>query len=252
MFKQRSWFIALAAASLITIAGDLQTIGNQQRFDEWGKGYSWGGMALLSPALSSPAHAGREEREKQDVPFTGREQDQLKPRASTTMAEKRPGEIKPSGKTKEIEPADNSFCYVCHRNFEKEALSATHTKLGIGCEQCHGMSERHSADEDGITPPEIMFSKARINPACVKCHKVEDLQGLGEHEVALAKLKSKSKPASETTHKTEEGKKWICTECHGQHHLKVRTRIWDKDTGKLISDDGVRMMDKSRPGTTKP
>ena len=41
--------------------------------------------------------------------------------------------------------------------------------------------------------------------------------------------------------------RWICTDCHGQHRMKVRTRVWDKETGKLIKDDGVRMMDKSRP-----
>lgn len=154
-------------------------------------------------------------------------------------------------KKPEIEPADNSFCLVCHRNFEKELLSAAHTRQGIGCEQCHGLSERHSADEDGITPPEIMFSKARINPSCVKCHAPETLEGLGDHEPALARLKAKIIPTSSPAKSSAKEPKWICTDCHGEHRLKVRTRVWDKDTGKLISDDGVRMMDHNRPGTTK-
>jgi hypothetical protein len=150
------------------------------------------------------------------------------------------------------EPADNSFCYVCHRNFEKEPLNAKHTKIGVGCEKCHGSSERHSADEDGITPPEIMYSKLRINPYCVKCHTAEKLEKTDEHQLALTLMKEGGK-ANAIADKASEAKaeaapvKWICTDCHGQHRMKVRTRVWDKETGKLIKDDGVRMMDKSRP-----
>jgi hypothetical protein len=33
-----------------------------------------------------------------------------------------------------------------------------------------------------------------------------------------------------------------CTDCHGEHRLTIRTRQWDKNTGKLIEDDKVRMM----------
>jgi hypothetical protein len=28
----------------------------------------------------------------------------------------------------------------------------------------------------------------------------------------------------------------VCTDCHGSHKLKVRTRMWDKETGKLIME----------------
>ena len=150
------------------------------------------------------------------------------------------------------EPADNSFCYVCHRNFEKEPLNAKHTKIGVGCEKCHGSSERHSADEDGITPPEIMYSKLRINPYCVNCHPAEKLEKSDAHQLALTLMKEGGK-TNAIADKASEAKtgagpvKWICTDCHGQHRMKVRTRVWDKETGKLIKDDGVRMMDKSRP-----
>ena len=147
------------------------------------------------------------------------------------------------------EPADNSFCYVCHRNFEKEPLTVKHAKIGVGCELCHGMSERHSADEDGVTPPEKMYSKARINPSCVQCHTVEKLKDTEAHRLALSLAKD-GKPGETTPPAVQAGAapvKRICTDCHGQHRMKVRTRVWDKDTGKLIKDDGVRMMDKSRP-----
>ncbi len=42
-----------------------------------------------------------------------------------------------------------------------------------------------------------------------------------------------------------DGKMGVCTDCHGEHRLKVRTRRWDKETGKLVSDDGVRMMEEN-------
>ena len=41
----------------------------------------------------------------------------------------------------------------------------------------------------------------------------------------------------------------VITQCHGKHQIKVRTRVWDKGTGKLISDDGVRMMQPRKPET---
>lgn len=149
------------------------------------------------------------------------------------------------------EPADNSFCYVCHRNLEKEPLNVIHTKQGVGCEKCHGMSEKHSADEDGVTPPEILYSKARINAFCIKCHAVEVLQKSPKHQSILALIKENTKPIKSAKEEIKspnvESAKSVCTDCHGQHRLKVRTRTWDKETGKLIKDDGVRMMDKNRP-----
>lgn len=150
------------------------------------------------------------------------------------------------------EPADNSFCFVCHRNFEKEPLSAKHTKIGVGCEQCHGISERHSADEDGITPPQIMYSKARINPSCVKCHTADKLKKTDNHQLALSLMKEGGRTNTVALNAAPANAgaapvKWICTDCHGQHRMKVRTRIWDRETGKLLKDDGVRMMEKSRP-----
>ena len=135
------------------------------------------------------------------------------------------------------EPADNSYCYVCHAPYEHEEMTKEHQPVGVGCETCHGVSEKHSGDEDGLTPPEIMFPREKIAASCMaKCHKKDDLVASGNHdEVFLAAKK---------TDKT-------CTECHAEkHRLKVRTRIWDKATGKLLSDDGVRMMYKDSPATT--
>jgi len=132
------------------------------------------------------------------------------------------------------EPADNSFCYVCHVNFKKEALAQTHQSVGVGCEKCHGSSDAHSSDEDGLTPPEKMYARQRINPYCMTCHSKTKLAKVSEHKSMLAGTSKK-----------------VCTDCHGKHKLKVRTRIWDKSTGKLISDDGVRMMYDKRKGDGK-
>ena len=61
------------------------------------------------------------------------------------------------------QPADNYYCLTCHANFTREKLAVTHAKKGVGCVTCHGESPKHSSDEDGLTPPQIMFARERIN-----------------------------------------------------------------------------------------
>ena len=125
-------------------------------------------------------------------------------------------------------PADNNFCYVCHTNMKPEPLAAQHRKGGVGCMKCHGFSDAHSGDEDGLTPPQVMFPRDRVNRSCTQCHngyRTVDLAALD------ATLRASAKPC--------------CTDCHGEHRLTIRTRRWDKATGKLVYDDGVRMTSKS-------
>lgn len=142
-----------------------------------------------------------------------------------------PATPKPSPTAVAPEPADNSYCLVCHTNYEEEKLTSVHQPVGVGCEKCHGISDRHSADEDNITPPDRMFTKTEVNAFCLTCHAKEKLAKDTDHREFLAAQSE----ADDT-----------CTECHGkQHRLKVRTRVWDKRTGKLVSDDGVRMMEPS-------
>jgi len=128
------------------------------------------------------------------------------------------------------QPVDNSFCYVCHGNYKSEPLARRHLKAKITCSRCHGSSDDHSADEDGLTPPQIMFPKDAINPTCMICHKVEKLAAVAAHEKVL--VNRPDKPA--------------CTDCHGKNHrMAHRTRVWDRWTGKLVRDDGVRLMKSS-------
>ena len=141
--------------------------------------------------------------------------------AKTDDSEEKPAE---ENKT---EPADNYYCFVCHINFQEEDLSLTHQFAGIGCEGCHGQSIKHSSDEDGLTPPEIIYPKGKINSFCISCHVEKDIGEIPAHALLFAE---------------DTPDKKYCTYCHGSHRMKVRTRRWDKETGELIWDDGVRMM----------
>ncbi len=159
------------------------------------------------------------------------EKEKPKPSPTAPVTTKAPREIKAE---EEPEPADNSYCLVCHTNYEEEKLTKVHLPAGIGCEKCHGMSDEHSADEDALTPPEIMYTKKKIDPFCMECHPKDEIDKEENHEEYF-----------EDPDPDEH-----CTECHAEkHRLKVRTRIWDKKTGKLISDDGVRMMYKNSPAS---
>jgi hypothetical protein len=143
-------------------------------------------------------------------------------------------------KWKEIDPreaADNSFCYVCHANYEKEKLVTTHEPEGVGCETCHGRSDKHSQDEDNVVPPDVIFASAKVAKFCMQCHPKRDLlDGDEAHEKFFAGQVESDK---------------TCTNCHDMKHtMKVRTRRWDKETRKLEWSDGVRMMQQpdKKPG----
>ena len=129
-------------------------------------------------------------------------------------------------------PADNSYCLVCHADFKAETLSAHHQKAGVGCAACHGESDRHSSDEDGLVAPDILFARERIKPACMQCHGEAKVRANEEH-----------RPAFET----DPARFKTCTGCHGAHRMANRTRVWDKTTGKLLKAQGVRMMQQDNP-----
>ena len=127
--------------------------------------------------------------------------------------------------------ADNSRCYVCHINYEDEALAFIHARANIGCEQCHGVSDAHCSDEDNITPPDIMYPLEKINQSCMGCHPMEKIN-IAVHKGVLSDIRAN---------------KAHCTACHGDHRLGYRTRRWDKTTGELIEDDKVRMLSDEMP-----
>jgi hypothetical protein len=119
--------------------------------------------------------------------------------------------------------ADNLACHCCHANYKEETLAVVHAKANIGCVKCHGKSPEHRADEDNITPPDTMYPVDKINKACSKCHD--------SHDVSPAKIVARWEKCAS---KRLDAKKIVCTDCHGNHRLKVRTVRWEKDTGNLI------------------
>lgn len=118
---------------------------------------------------------------------------------------------------------DNFACYVCHGNYDGEQLVVTHGKEKIGCIDCHGQSHPHRNDEDNVTPPEKMYVPQDVDKMCGTCHK--------NHDVAAVDVIAhwQERCSAET-----DPQKIVCTDCHGNHRLRLRTVWWDKKTGKLI------------------
>ena len=123
----------------------------------------------------------------------------------------------------------NLFCSACHYAFGDEELALSHERAGIGCERCHGESERHRSDEDNITPPEIMYPKAKINPTCMMCHPRGKIKHVSDHASFLA--------GAETIFDKSDGPKQYCIDCYGkEHRMNVRTIRWNKATGELLEE----------------
>jgi len=147
--------------------------------------------------------------------------------------------VKPDPSKKAVK-ADNSYCLVCHVNLEEEEIVDVHLDLGVGCETCHGVSYEHSADEDNLTPPEVMWSKDRINPRCMTCHARHELlvddEAAKSHREVFKRWKKRDPTDTGPTR---------CTQCHGEEHRsRHRTRIWDKENGELLMRSGDPNMDR--------
>jgi len=126
----------------------------------------------------------------------------------------------------------NVFCAACHYGFGDEMLASTHESAGIGCERCHGESERHRSDEDNVTPPEIMYPKERIIPTCMMCHPRHKIRHVPAHEILLAGAKTIFDSDSE-----DAGSQMYCTTCHAkEHRISVRTIRWNKVTGEILEE----------------
>jgi hypothetical protein len=148
----------------------------------------------------------------------------------------------------------NATCYVCHANYADEPLAQRHAKANMACSDCHGESIAHKNDENHLTPPDRMYPAGEIDEACRKCHTGHDVQPaevvrrwrehIGDtktdvlcekchegHDVPAADVVRKWQ---ERTEQKKEDKPIVCTDCHGDHRLKLRSVRWDKKTGKLL------------------
>jgi len=125
----------------------------------------------------------------------------------------------------------NPFCIACHADFDEEKLALNHELAGIGCERCHGESERHRSDENNATAPDIMWPRDRINPMCMMCHPRWQIEHVTHHRSILEGAQTIFDEQAGSASRSEER----CTDCHGRsHRMKVRTIRWNRATGGLI------------------
>ncbi len=118
---------------------------------------------------------------------------------------------------------DNTACYCCHTNYEEDPFVVYHAKANVGCMKCHGKSLDHRNDEGNIIPPDQMFPPEAIAANCKECHD--------RHNAPPAKVIALwQERCSEKTNPDE----LLCTDCHGQHRLTIRTVRWNKKTGELV------------------
>ncbi len=123
----------------------------------------------------------------------------------------------------------NAACFVCHANYRAEFLVDKHAQAGIGCANCHGESLAHKNDENNTTAPEIMYPPERIEPFCQGCHATHDVSPRKVVDRWIERGLDRIGPDG-----------IVCTHCHGDHRMKVRTVIWDKGSGKLLGTNKGR------------
>jgi len=115
------------------------------------------------------------------------------------------------------------MCNDCHMGYIEEPLVHAHAKAGMSCDSCHGKSRAHYSDESNTTPPDKMYPADKINAFCQGCHHSHDVPAGKVIALWMKRNSDKTNPD-----------KIVCTDCHGEHRMKVRTIIWDKKTGKRI------------------
>ena len=130
---------------------------------------------------------------------------------------------KAPAKTAEKRLADNGACFVCHVNYRGEELAVRHAGEGVGCADCHGPSHAHCNDENNTTPPDTLYPAAAIGKACGACHDSHDVPAVQVIARWLKRCATKTDPST-----------IVCTDCHGEHRLKLRSVRWDKKTRHLL------------------
>lgn len=121
---------------------------------------------------------------------------------------------------------DNGPCYVCHANYKTEGLVVAHGEAEMACADCHGESLDHRNDENNTTPPDRMIALGEIGGFCRTCHTKHDAP---PKDVLL---RWKKRCPEKTNFDTV-----VCTDCHFQHRLSLRTIRWDRKTGELVVEE---------------
>ena len=107
---------------------------------------------------------------------------------------------------------DNETCMVCHLDFKRELIAATHLEAGITCAGCHGDSEVHSSDELNVIRPDVIWGRSEIDAFCKQCHPAhkDDKNVAAFHQ----EWDGKRRPNGRFVRKNS-----VCTDCHGRHAI---------------------------------
>ncbi len=174
-------------------------------------------LALALPPIAAGC-AGRPEGVAAPAPASGTTAAR---QPNHPLPAREPGEVRSDKPKPSL--VDNQRCFVCHLTYEDEPLVLFHAGGGVSCEKCHGESLKHTNDEDNVIPPDVMYARDQIAAACWVCHpEVKPPRGF-------------KAPVAEDAKK-------VCTDCHYNHRLPQRQRVWDKRTGKLLSEPPVNPM----------
>lgn len=110
--------------------------------------------------------------------------------------------------------ADNSICFVCHLELQKEQLTVSHQAENIGCVRCHGSSADHMHDEMLMTKPDQLFGRQEVDAMCGKCHEEPHKEKAKEVKAFLDQWRGKDRPNGRVV-----SDRSICTDCHGTHNI---------------------------------
>ncbi len=122
---------------------------------------------------------------------------------------------------RQVAVKSNDPCYVCHMPFIKEDLAVVHAKVHVWCGTCHGPSVAHVEDEHiGVTPPDVVFKKGRVDRMCSECHDPQEHTPLTE-KTRRARL-AEGKKAQREIKRRKVQVAGVCTDCHGRHWIPPR------------------------------
>jgi len=136
---------------------------------------------------------------------------------------------------------------TAHRNDENNTtppeIMYPSEKIDSFCQGCHSTAhdippktiiarwlerkkEETNPRVEGV-PPSNRGQDARdtIGPSCTGCHKEDDVPPAK----VVARWKERGLDKAQT-----DPDEIVCTDCHGDHRMRIRTVIWDKKSGKLL------------------
>ncbi len=126
-----------------------------------------------------------------------------------------------------METAETLTCLGCHsttlRLDLKSRIDLDQSRLGIGCERCHGPGRDHiQAVKARLSDRRVLrlseVSSADISRLCGQCHS-DQTAAKSKHPVVLAKTRAEYESGSMSRSRcfTETGGRLRCTTCHEPH-----------------------------------